>query len=102
MGSGVLYNSGATASESRSLVLRSVAEGSSFKQAQYNSAFVLMEYFSYLGRNPDQGGYAFWLNVLDNRAPNNYRGMVCSFITSTEYQKRFSTVIAHSNTECGP
>ena len=96
-----LYNSGATASESRSLVLRSVAEGSAFKQAQYNSAFVLMEYFNYLGRNPDQGGYDFWLNVLNNRQPGNYRGMVCSFITSREYQQRFSPVITHSNAECG-
>jgi hypothetical protein len=96
-----LYNSGATASESRSLVLRSVAEDSGFKQTQYNSAFVLMEYFNYLGRNPDQGGYDFWLNVLNNRQPGNYRGMVCSFITSTEYQRRFSTVIPHSNAECG-
>jgi hypothetical protein len=26
--------------------------------------------------------------------------MVCAFITSTEYQQRFSPVIPHSNTEC--
>ena len=31
----------------------------------------------------------------------NNRGMVCSFITSTEYQHRFSNVVTHSNVECG-
>ena len=96
-----LYNSASNSSESRSLVVRSVVEGSRFKQTQYNSAFVLMEYFGYLGRNPDQDGYDFWLNILNHRDTNNYRGMVCSFITSAEYQRRFSPVLTHSNSECG-
>ena len=96
-----LYRAGANTSESRSAVVRSVVEGSAFKQSQYNSAFVLMEYFSYLGRDPEAGGYDFWLNVLNTGARNNYRGMVCSFITSAEYQRRFSPVVSYSNTECG-
>jgi hypothetical protein len=62
---------------------------------------VLMQYFGYLRRNPDQGGYDFWLNIL-NSQPNNFDGMVCSFITSTEYQLRFGTVATHSNADCGP
>jgi hypothetical protein len=65
------------------------------------AAFVLTEYFAYLHRDPDQGGYDFWLNALNNSEPGNYRGMVCSFITSTEYQHRFSAVVSHSNGECG-
>jgi 3,4-dihydroxy-2-butanone 4-phosphate synthase len=32
--------------------------------------------------------------------PNNYGGMVCAFITSAEYQRRFSPVLTHSNSEC--
>jgi hypothetical protein len=96
-----LYHSGRSATESRSLVLRSVAEGSRFKQTQYNPAFVLMEYYGYLGRNPDRDGYDFWLNVLNSGDRNNYRGMVCSFITSAEYQQRFSSVVTRSNVECG-
>jgi photosystem II stability/assembly factor-like uncharacterized protein len=95
-----LYNSGASATESRSLVLRSVVEGSRFKQTQYNPAFVLMEYYGYLGRNPDRDGYDFWLNILNNGDRNNYRGMVCSFLTSAEYQRRFSSVVTRSNAEC--
>jgi len=36
-----------------------------------------------------------------NREPGNYPGIVCSFITANEYQKRFSEVVSHSNAECG-
>jgi len=59
-----------------------------------------MQYFGYLRRNADDPGYAFWLDILNNRQPNNYRSMVCAFITSTEYQLRFSSVVTHSNAEC--
>lgn len=95
-----LYYNGASLTESRSLVLRHLVETSQFQQTQYNAAFVLTEYFSYLGRNPDPDGYAFWLNVLSYGDRNNYRGMVCSFLTSTEYQRRFSSIIPRSNSEC--
>jgi hypothetical protein len=89
-----------SASESRSLALREAIENASFREAEYNPSFVLMEYFGYLRRDPEQDGYRFWLNVL-NQTPGNYRGMVCSFLTSAEYQARFSGVISHSNRECG-
>jgi hypothetical protein len=52
-------------------------------------------------RDVDSEGYDFWLNVLNNREPDNYHGMVCSFITSVEYQRRFASVVTHSNAECG-
>jgi hypothetical protein len=42
----------------------------------------------------------FWLNVLNNKVPGNYRSMVCAFITSKEYQERFSSVVTHTNSEC--
>jgi len=82
-------------------VVRQVVESNAFAQAEYNKAFVLMEYFGYLRRDPEPAGYEFWLNVLNQREPGNYRGMVCSFITSTEYQRRFSSYTSHSNAECG-
>lgn len=85
----------------RALAVRRLAEANAFVQAEYNKAFVLMEYFGYLRRDPEPAGYDFWLNVLNNREPGNYRGMVCSFITSTEYQRRFGSVVTHSNAECG-
>jgi hypothetical protein len=95
------YQAGADMTRSRGNALREAIEETAFKEAEYNPSFVLMEYFGYLQRDPDAGGYKFWLNVLNNKEPGNYRGMVCSFITSTEYQARFASFISHSNRECG-
>jgi hypothetical protein len=88
------------ANSSRSRIVRTVVDDASFVQAEYNPAFVLAQYFGYLRRNPDQGGYQFWLDILNNKEPNNFRGMVCSFITSAEYQQRFSPVITRTNQDC--
>ena len=96
-----IYQTGSDTNQGRSRVLQHLIEAPAFKDAEYNPAFVLTEYFGYLRRNPEPEGYDFWLNVLDNREAGNFRGMVCSFITSTEYQKRFSSVVSHSNGECG-
>jgi len=74
-----------------------------FIDAEYNRAFVLTQYFGYLRRNPDIGGYLFWLGQVNSaplRALEKQRAMVCSFITSLEYQQRFSPVATHNNTEC--
>ncbi len=88
------------AGKTRAQVLLDAIEIPEFKTREYNRSFVLMEYFGYLRRDPDQGGYDFWLNVLDNREPNNFRGMVCGFITSTEYQVRFGNEVTRSNRDC--
>lgn len=73
--------------------------------AEYNRAFVTTQYFGYLRRNPDIPGLLFWLGQV-NSAPlrdvSKQHAMVCSFITSTEYQQRFSSVVTHSNSECPP
>jgi len=95
------YNAGTTTNQSRSLVVRALADNSLLKASEYNAAFVLTEYFGYLRRDPDLEGYNFWVNVIANNEVGNYRGMVCAFITSTEYQRRFSSVVSHSNAECG-
>jgi hypothetical protein len=94
------YNNGKNMTESRSLALRAAIEDPYFTQAEYNPSFVLMQYFGYLKRDPELGGYQFWLNVLNNKDPNNYRGMVCAFITSAEYQHRFGALVTHNNSEC--
>ena len=95
------YNAGADQNHSRSAVLRAVAESAAFRDRVYNDSFVATEYFGYLQRSPDANGYAFWVEVLNHRDAGNYRGMVCSFLTSTEYQQRFSPVVTHGNNECG-
>jgi hypothetical protein len=94
------YNGGVDLNQRRSLALRKAIDVAAFKDAEYNPSFVLMEYFGYLKRDPEKQGFDFWLNVLNNKEPNNYLGMVCSFITSAEYQQRFSAVTTHSNREC--
>jgi hypothetical protein len=95
------YNAASDVNHARSAVLQAVAEASEYKTAVYNSSFVLTEYFGYLHRNPDANGYAFWVDVLEHRDRGNYRGMVCSFLTSAEYQLRFSPIVVNSNAECG-
>jgi CSLREA domain-containing protein len=73
-----------------------VAENSILDQQESNRAFVLMQYFGYLRRNPndtpdsDYTGYDFWLTKL-NRFSGNFieAEMVKAFITSFEYQQRF-------------
>lgn len=94
------YNSGGSQVQSRALVVRDLADNGVISQSLYNSSFVLMEYFAYLRRDPDQGGYDFWLGVLNNREAGNYRGMVCAFLTSEEYQRRFGTIVTRSNGDC--
>jgi hypothetical protein len=86
--------------KTRAQAVREVIDLGVFRTREYNPSFVLMQYFGYLRREPDQGGYDFWLNVLNNREPNNYRGMVCSFITSREYQERFGLLLRRTNTDC--
>jgi hypothetical protein len=65
-------------------------------QQEFNKAFVLMEYFGYLQRNPNDApdgnfdGYNFWLNKL-NQFNGDYvkAEMVKAFISSSEYRSRF-------------
>ena len=80
----------------RSRALRDVAENSLLQQQEFNRAFVLMQFYGYLRRNPsdpqdtDYSGYEFWLNKLNFFNGNyNQAEMVKAFITSIEYRQRF-------------
>jgi hypothetical protein len=80
----------------RARALLDVAQNAAFSQAEFNRAFVLMQYFGYLQRDPDSapdsdfGGYDFWLSKLDQFNGNYVQAeMVKAFITSTEYRQRF-------------
>jgi CSLREA domain-containing protein len=80
----------------RAQVLRRLAENSSLTRRHFNRAFVLMEYFGYLRRDPNSGrdadfsGYSFWLDKL-NAFNGNFDNaeMVKAFLASTEYHGRF-------------
>ena len=74
----------------RTAVLRPIAEDDRFEQSKRNQMFVMMEYFGYLRRDPDEYGYQFWLNKLNQFGGNFQRAeMVKAFITSTEYRLQF-------------
>jgi hypothetical protein len=102
------YGAGDTAG--RAAALRSVAESGSVFNRLYNDAFVLMQYYGYLRRNPDDApdlnfsGYDFWLAKMNSfslpgedmrnetQALERVRRaeMVRAFIESIEYRQRFS------------
>jgi hypothetical protein len=82
--------------KTRAQVLRAVAEDSDLSRAEFKKAFVLMQYFGYLRRNPDEGpdrdfgGWRFWLSKLEEFGGDFQRAeMVKAFINSDEYRKRF-------------
>ena len=82
--------------ETRASVMRKIAESSTLKTREFNGAFVLMQYFGYLRRDPnaapdsDYSGYNFWLGKL-----NSFNGdfvaseMVKAFISASETRARF-------------
>ena len=83
----------------RGVGTRQIIDEAAFQNAEFNPAFVLEQYFGYLRRDKDQGGYLYWLNELNNRPPNDsstYRKMVCAFATSGEYQLRFGSTITQN------
>ena len=102
------YNTGDTAG--RANALKSVADSDDVFRVQYNPSFVLMQYFGYLRRNPDDApdlsfnGYDFWLNKMNSfsQPGENVRDetvalarvrraeMVRAFIESIEYRGRFA------------
>lgn len=92
-----LINGLNVATETRGTVLRKVAENSEFARRESNPAFVLMQYFGYLHRNPDEGpdhdlsGFNFWLHKLNDHSGNFHSAeMVRAFILASEYRNRFA------------
>jgi hypothetical protein len=76
-------------SQSRGTVLRRITERSSLGDKDYNSAYVLIHYFGYFHRNPDDPpdndmrGFNFWLDDLERSG--DYRSLTRAFIESGEY-----------------
>ena len=68
----------------RASVLRTIGEHQSLRNAEFRKAFVLMQYFGYLRRNPNDApdfnynGYNFWLNKL-----NPHNGNFINTVTSS-------------------
>lgn len=80
----------------RAATVRAVADDTDLKNAEFNKAFVLAQYFGYLRRNPndapdpDFSGFQFWLTKLNQFNGNFIEAeMVKAFISSIEYRQRF-------------
>ncbi|MCM3901320.1 MAG: DUF4214 domain-containing protein [Pyrinomonadaceae bacterium] len=87
---------GAGGTAGRVAALRSVADSTSLTNAEFNPAFVLMQYYGYLRRSPtdapdgNDNGYQFWLAKLNLFGGNFVNAeMVKAFILSGEYRDRF-------------
>lgn len=72
----------------RAQVLRAIADSDEVGAAEFNNAFVAMQYYGYLRRTPETSGYQAWLNYL-NAHPTDFRTMVNGFVNSQEYKLRF-------------
>ena len=80
---GLLNSNGAT----RAQVLRAFTESLEVYQKFYNQAFVVMQYFGYLRRDPDIL-YLEWIKIMDGNG-GDYRVMINGFMNSLEYRQRF-------------
>jgi hypothetical protein len=89
-----LANGLGTQAETRATVLRKIAEHPTFTNNEFNRAFVLMQYFGYLRRNPNDlpntnfDGFDFWLDKLNQFGDYRRAEMVKAFISSAEYRNR--------------
>src|SRR5215213_1154245 len=74
--------------KTRGQVLREIVESKAVEDQFFIRAFVAMQYFGYLRRDPDTIGYNNWVTTLTND-PSNFRHMIFGFLFSTEYRGRF-------------
>jgi sugar lactone lactonase YvrE len=74
--------------KTRAQVLREIVELQSVTDKFFIRAFVAMQYFGYLRRDPDTIGYDNWVTTL-TADPSNFRHMIFGFIYSDEYRHRF-------------
>jgi hypothetical protein len=74
--------------KTRAGVLREIVESKDVEDRFFIRAFVAMQYFGYLRRDPDTVGYNNWVTTL-TADQSNFRHMIFGFLFSTEYRGRF-------------
>lgn len=76
--------------QSRPAALKRIVEDQDFYAREFNNAYVLVHFFGYLRRNPDDApdfdlkGFTFWRNRLNSWG--DYRTISRAFIESDEYR----------------
>ncbi|HEX8128657.1 MAG TPA: hypothetical protein VF527_06095 [Pyrinomonadaceae bacterium] len=73
--------------ETRTSVLRKIIESAEVNAKEFDPAYVAMQYFGYLRREPEAEGYNAWLTYL-RANPGDYKTMVWGFVYSPEYRNR--------------
>ncbi|MFL6256877.1 MAG: SBBP repeat-containing protein, partial [Pyrinomonadaceae bacterium] len=75
----------------RAEVLLRVADDAELKVREQSRAFVRMQYYGYLRRDPDAEGYNYWLSKLEGfHGDFIHAEMVKAFLDSAEYRRRFA------------
>ena len=73
--------------------LRAFIEQKVVFDAFFFKAFVAMQYFGYLNRDPEDAGYNDWVDVLTNGRgniqPGDFRHLIFGFVWSAEYREKF-------------
>lgn len=73
--------------------LRAFIEQKVVFDAFFFKAFVAMQYFGYLNRDPEDAGYNDWVDVLTNGRgtipPGDFRHLIFGFVWSVEYREKF-------------
>ena len=59
-------------------VRRNPINNRAFIDAEYNRAFVATQYFGYLRRDPDIGGFLFWLGQVNSGASARRHETACN------------------------
>ncbi|HEV3470921.1 MAG TPA: hypothetical protein VG148_16480 [Pyrinomonadaceae bacterium] len=78
----------------RAAALFEVSEDEEFYAREYDTAYVLVHFFGYLGRNPDDppdrdlGGLHFWRDHLAHT--RDYRSLSRAFMEAVEYKERMA------------
>jgi arabinofuranosyltransferase len=88
--------------KSRAEVLEAVVELDEFKRREGIRARVLLQFLLQLRRDVDYRDerIAPWLDKLQRNESVDQRRVLCLFLTSEDYQRRFGTVATHHNSEC--
>jgi hypothetical protein len=77
------------ATMTRAQVLRAIVQSDEIVlQKEAVNSFVASQYYGYLRRAPDTGGFNSWVAHLTAN-PNDFRTMVNGFVNSSEYRSRF-------------
>ena len=71
----------------RGQVMLAFSEGTEFRSLSNNEVYVTMIYAGMLRREPDSGGFAFWLDYMDSG--NSGVALINGFLASPEYRNRF-------------